>query len=531
MSPSITLDGLSYQTPDGRLLFENLSFAIGPGRTGLVGRNGVGKTTLLRLILDERAPMSGAIAVNGRIGVLRQTLVPDEVESVAARMGLDEALARLARIERGDGSENDLSEADWLLESRIAEALARVGMVGLDLSRSVASLSGGELTRVSLAGLLAQEADVLLLDEPTNNLDVATRGVVREIVRGWKGLVLAVSHDRALLREMDRIVELTTLGAEHYGGNYDVYAARKALDEQAAARDLAVAQRNAATVERDIQTARETKAKRDASGRRNAARGGTPRIVLGAMEDRAEGSSGRGNRLAEKKRDAAAEELARAGARVERLKVLRFDMPMSQLAAGKTVLVFDDVSFGWPGAAASILSETSLRLVGPERVAVTGANGSGKTTLLRLAAGELVPDRGTIARGVPAVLLDQQTALLHDEETLVEAFLRLNPKAAANTARAALARFLFRNIAADKRVANLSGGERLRAAMACTLMAATPPQLLILDEPTNHLDLDSLGAVEAALAGYDGALLVVSHDVDFLDAIGITRTIELQGGG
>ena len=166
-------------------------------------------------------------------------------------------------------------------------------------------------------------------------------------------------------------------------------------------------------------------------------------------------------------------------------------------------------------------------MTGPERVAVTGPNGAGKTTLIRLAVGELAPASGRVSLGVRAAVLDQKTAMLRDDETLVAAFRRLNPTAGDNAARAALARFLFRNVAGDKPVGSLSGGERLRAALACVLCADAPPQLLILDEPSNHLDLDSLAAIEAALRGYDGAILVVSHDRDFLEAIGVVREILL----
>ena len=190
------------------------------------------------------------------------------------------------------------------------------------------------------------------------------------------------------------------------------------------------------------------------------------------------------------------------------------------------MLVFDEVGFAYPGAP-PILAGLSFRLTGPERLAVTGANGTGKSTLIKLAIGDLTPSRGHIELGARSALLDQQTAMLRPEETLIEAFQRLNPGASANAAYAALARFLFRNTAAEKMVASLSGGERLRAALACVLMSEQPPQLLILDEPTNHLDLDSITAIEAALRGYDGAMLLVSHDRDFLDAIGVEREIQL----
>jgi ATPase subunit of ABC transporter with duplicated ATPase domains len=526
MSSFITLDGLTYRTPDGRILFDNLTLSFGAERAGLVGRNGVGKSTLIRLMLGEIAPASGSVTARGRVGVLRQAVAPPPGARVADVLGLAEPLARLARIEAGEGSEIDFAEADWMLEARLAEALVQVGLAGLHPERPAASLSGGEATRVALAGLIAAKPDLILLDEPTNNLDATARELVAEVLTGWRGGAIVVSHDRGLLREMDRMVELSSLGAKVYGGNYDLYAVRKAEEESAAARDLVEAERAVSRVERETQAAREKKARRDAAGRKFAASGGTPRIVLGAMAERAENSGGRAKLLAERQRGEAAAELADAEARVERLRRLDFDLPPSGLAAGKSVLAFEDVGFGYPGDR-PLLKGLSFRMTGPERVAVTGPNGSGKSSLIRLATSELEPGSGRVARGVMAALLDQKTALLGEGETLVEAFRRLNSDANDNAAYAALARFLFRNTAAQKRVSELSGGERLRAALACVLMAAQPPQLLILDEPSNHLDLDSIAAVEAALRGYDGALLVVSHDRDFLDAVGIDREIVL----
>jgi ATPase subunit of ABC transporter with duplicated ATPase domains len=523
----ITLDSLSFRTPDGRSLFENLTLAFGAERTGLVGRNGVGKTTLIRLILGELAPSAGAVSVRGRVGVLRQALSPPPGASVADLLGAADALARLARIEAGEGSEDDLAEADWLAPSRLEAALSDVGLTGLDLDRPAESLSGGEATRAALAGLLASEADFLLLDEPTNNVDAEARELVAQVLARWKGGALVVSHDRTLLREMDRIVDLTSLGAKAYGGNYELYAERKAQEEEAAIRSLAEAERAMARVSREAQAAREKKARRDAAGRRFAAKGSEPKILLGAMAERAENSGAREGRLADRLQADAAADLAEAQDKVERLRRFSFDLPPSRLAAGKGVLAFEDVTFAHPGGP-PILSGVSFRMAGPERVAVVGPNGSGKTTLIRLAAGELEPSAGAITRGVTAALLDQQTALFRPDETLVEAFRRLNPEASENAARAALARFLFRNVAGEKLVSSLSGGERLRAALACALMSERPPQLLVLDEPTNHLDLDSIEAVEVALRGYDGALLVVSHDRDFLEAVGVERDIVLD---
>src|SRR5512146_1454572 len=262
MSSFATLDGVSYKTPDGRSLFENLTLSLGAERTGLVGRNGVGKTSLLRLIAGELPPAAGAVAVRGRTGLLRQALAPPAGATVAKAVGLAEPVGRLSRIAAGEGTPDDLAHADWGLETRLQSALAALGLAGLDLLRPAASLSGGQLTRAALAGLMAGAPDLLLLDEPTNNLDAEGRTLVAETLGRWRGGALVVSHDRALLRRMDRIVELSGLGARVYGGGYDLYAERKAGEEAAAARALADARATVVRVAREVQTAAERKARR-----------------------------------------------------------------------------------------------------------------------------------------------------------------------------------------------------------------------------------------------------------------------------
>lgn len=527
MPAFVTLDAVSFRTPDGRTLFENLTLAFGAERTGLVGRNGVGKTSLLRLVGGEAAPAEGSVSRAGSLGVLRQMLEPPSGASIAEVMGLDAPLARLRRIADGEAEPEDLDAADWTLETRLAEALADVGLAGLDPFRPAATLSGGQRTRAAIAALIARSPDLILLDEPTNNLDAAGRELVAEVLGRWKGGALVVSHDRALLRRMDRIIELTSLGPKVYGGGYDLYAERKAAEDAAAARELADAQRAVARVARETQTAAERKQRRDGAGRRFAAKASEPKILLGAMAERAENSGARQHQLGERLKAEAQASLAEAEAKVERLRRLAFDLPPSGLAAARTVLTFDDASFAYPDAAL-VVAGLSFRVVGPERVALAGGNGAGKTTVIRLAAGELTPTAGAVRIGVRPALLDQQTAILRRDESLIEAWRRLNPGGTPNEAHAALARFLFRNREAEKRIADLSGGERLRAALACVVAGRTPPQLLILDEPTNHLDLASIGAVESALRGYDGALLVASHDRDFLAAVGVSREISLS---
>ena len=519
-----TLDRVSADTPDGVRLFDNLSLAFGRERTGLIGRNGVGKSTLLRLIAGSQSPAEGVVARIGTIAALDQRHEPEAHERVAHTLGVGDGVAVLDQVLAGQGTPDDLAEADWTLTERIDDALAQVGLAGLSLDRLSSSLSGGELTRLRLARLLIAAPDLLLLDEPTNHLDGDARQIVAEVLRRWKGGAVVVSHDRDLLRRMDRIVELSSLGAAVYGGNYDLYADRKATEQAAADRALASAERDVDRVARESQKAVERKARRDKAGRTFAAKGSEPRILLGAMAERAELSSAREGQLAERRAEEAEVALIEAQDRVERVRTLSIAMPPMGLASGRTVLAMAGAVWDTPDGR-RVVGPIDLMLTGPRRVAVVGPNGAGKTTLLRLAVGLLAPTSGAVDRPVKAALLDQETSLLHGGETLVEAFRRLNPEATSNAARAALARFMFRNTAGDKKVETLSGGERLRAGLACVIGGERPAQLLVLDEPTNHLDLAAITAVEAALRAYDGALLMVSHDPAFLDAIGIEDRI------
>ena len=457
--------------------------------------------------------------------MLRQSVRADHNLNVAEALGIRAALDQLERLEHGTGTLDDSAEADWTLPGRVEAVLKSCGLPPLNMDRATATMSGGQRTRLALAALILQAPDILLLDEPTNNLDADGRLAVVELLHRWRGAAIVVSHDRALLREMDAIVELTSLGATTYGGNWDHYAERKALELASAEHGLATAQRRVAAVDRKIQAQAERKARKDGAGARKAAKGDIPRILLGGMKENAENSSGEGARLANRQREDAAEQANAARAKVEILTPLTVRLTPSGLPAGRTVLLAAGLT-GGPGGTPLIV-DFNLSMTGPERVAVVGPNGSGKTTLLRLLTGDLQPISGRAQIHVPHALLDQTVSLLDPTVSIRDNFRRLNPDADDNTGRAALARFMFRADTALQVVGTLSGGEMLRAGLACTIGGNNPPQLLILDEPTNHLDIQAIEELDAGLRGYDGALLVVSHDADFLSAIGVQRTVSL----
>ena len=525
MSFLVDIKNISWSTPDGTPVLAGLTLTFGHERTGLVGRNGSGKSTLLGLISGDLTPLAGAAHRTGTMGVLRQRLGLPSQGSVADALGAADGLAVLARIEQGAGNEDDFNRADWTLPERAASALAAMGLQGLDPARPLSTLSGGQATRAALAALVLNAPDLILLDEPTNNLDAGGRAAVADLLDGWKSGAIVASHDRALLERVDRIVELSGLGARVYGGGWSLYAERRREERDAAMSRLEIARREGRRVDEEAQEARERQARRDRNGRLKRARGDAPRILVDARKQRAEQSAGRGSNLAARKRGEAAAAMADAARKVELAEPLRIRMPEAAAPENRRVLAIEGVGWRAPGGA-WILRGLSMNLSGTDRVAVMGANGTGKSTLLGLAAGTLAPSEGHVHRHGAVAMLDQQVALLRPDQSVLENCRRLNPALSDNEAHAVLARFLFRNDAALKPAGSLSGGERLRAGLACVL-AGIAPALLILDEPTNHLDIESIEMVEAALADYGGALLLVSHDEAFLAAVGVDREIRL----
>ena len=521
MSNVLTFSNLSAATPDGRPLFHGLTLAVGAERVGVVGRNGSGKSTLLRIAAGEAVPLSGAVHRAGTVSLLVQHWRDEE--TIAEALGVAAALAVLARIEAGDGLADDFGAADWDLPATAEAALAKVGLNGIDFLRRMESLSGGERTRIGIARLAIECPDLLLLDEPTNNLDREGRAAIERLLAGWRGGVLVASHDRTLLEGMDRIVELNPVGIRITGGGWSAYqAARDAeRDRLEVARDRADAALR--STRQAAQSAREAKERRDRAGRSFAAKGSEPKILLGARAERAENSGGNARLLAEKQIAQATRAREAARACIEVLAPLTIDLPATGLPSQAELLVMEEARFARGDRG---LGPWTLAIRGPERVAITGANGAGKSTLLRLAIGDLEPCGGTVRfRRHRLAMLDQHIDLLDPSDTIAGNLARLHPSLDLEAVHAACARFGFRDRDAQRPVGELSGGERLRAGLAALLSGPEPPWLLMLDEPTNHLDAESIDVLERALQRFDGALLVVSHDVRFLNTVGIQRTM------
>ena len=520
--PAFVLTHLGFAWPDGDVVFDDLDLTFPDGLTGLVGRNGEGKTTLLRILTGDLVPTSGQVVRPAVIGYLPQQLTLDVRRPVAELLGVADRLAALRRTEAGEATPDDLDRLDghWDLPERITATLDDLGLADVDLDARVGVLSGGQVVLTALAGLFLARPDALILDEPTNNLDRQARELLITAIRRSSGPVIVVSHDRELLDLVDQVVELRAGTARLHGGNLSSFQTALAVEQEAATRSVRAAKQDLRRQQRELAEARVRLDRRQRYARSQA--DNVPKIVAGAMKRAAQVSAGklRGGHEADV---AEADRALRAAEdQVRDDDVITVDLTATTVPAGRDVLVMDEV----------VLRNgrtVSVHLRGPERVAVTGANGSGKTTLIDTATGVLAPRSGTVRALVPVRVLPQRLDLLPDDETVLAAVARYAPTADDNTLRARLAGFLLGADSVRRPVGTLSGGERFRATLAALLLAEPPPQLLVLDEPTNSLDLDSVGQLVAALRQYRGALLVASHDEPFLAEIGIARRLELSG--
>lgn len=515
MSTSLRISDLSFTWPDGDPVFEDFDAVFASGTTGLVGSNGAGKSTLLKLIAGELAPQRGSITAPGPLGYLPQDVTQRPGRRVDEILGLRSLRKSLHRIENGLGTPSDFTVvgSEWDAEERAVALLDKLGLSHIvaspnDLDRVVGTLSGGESMLLALTAELLAGPDVLLLDEPTNNLDLLARERLHQAIRAFQGVLIVVSHDLELLDVVDATAELRAerggpTRLRMFGGNHRHYRAVVDAEQEAARAALHDAKNDVRKQQRELIDARTKLDRRLRYGNRMQEDKRVPKIVAGLRKRSAQEAAGklRNNHL--EKVDDAQAALAAAEDRVRDEREIRVDLPSTTVHAGQVVIETPD-----------------LAVVGPERIALVGPNGSGKTTLLHSvdAAGPAVPWQ----------YLPQRLTVFDEDRTVAQNVAAVAGRSSNEQIRAQLARFLFRGSDADAVVSTLSGGERLRAALARILLADPAPKLLMLDEPTNNLDLVSKRHLTEALAGFEGAVIVASHDLPFLRDLQPTRWMELD---
>ncbi len=529
-TPLLALERVAFALPDGRPLFTDLDLQLDARRTGLVGRNGVGKSVLARILAGELAPTGGQCLRAGSVHYLPQQIVPPRGATVATVAGVQPALDALARIEAGsvDVADFDLVAERWDLRERVRSGLIECGLGHLRAEMPAAMLSGGELTRLALLGAWLGEADYLVLDEPSNHLDRDHRSALLQQLGQWPRGLLVVSHDRELLESMERILELTPGGLHDYAGGYSLYAQERARQHEQAERELARLKLERRRGEAEMREQRERQQRRQSRDARQARDANQAKILLGNQKQWSQASAGK---LQHRHADLSArlaDDVREAARRVEPESAVALFAPLPPSAAQRRAARLEQLVLPFGAAAAHALD---LDIGGRQRIGLVGANGSGKSTLLKVLAGSLAPASGRCEVNVPAAYLGQQLETLAADASPLQSLSDANPSATHAELRTRLALLGLSADAALTPNHRLSGGQRLKAALACAVYRTQPAELLLLDEPTNHLDLASVEALEAMLLRYPGALVVVSHDEAFLHRLTLDARLEARAQG
>ena len=576
MSRHITLDHISYAHPSQPPLFADLSAVFSAPLTGLIGDNGCGKTTLMRLILGDLTPDSGSLAVPEQMAYLPQDLGLGREQTLAELCGIAETLQALQAVESGEYSPElyEVIGDNWDVEERTLATLATYGFTPATLvnrdnpeairalfTRDMRSFSGGEAVIAALASLMVSDPEFILLDEPTNNLDSVAKAQLFTALEALPCPALIISHDRDLLERMHVIAELHAdrQGLAHlrlFEGNYSTY--RQALDteQQAAQRRVSEAKNEVRSAHREWVQAQEIISKNMS----RVWKDDQPDTILALAKDASRQAAAKLRVLRVGKQEQAQEAYQNAQDQVRIQEKIYAELSQQPLPAGRKVLELsrvdssqvsretftvqqpakvDSLHFSPTEANSESQQGTPaerpehLILSGPEHLHITGANGSGKTTLLEAIAHAGDADYRSPVQ--PAYRVDYciegayipQRIALDPELTLLQSVQRANPGVSEQHLRDQLARLLFRRESVHHKTGELSGGERFRAAVAQVLLADPVPQLLMLDEPTNNLDISSVDWLVQALEAYTGALIVVSHDEDFCRRIRIDRTLAL----
>ena len=533
--PALIAHQLAFQLDTGEWLFNNLNISLNDKLTGLVGRNGVGKSVLLSLLLGKASPTKGDVSCKGQVGHHSQqpsTLLTG-TQTVADFLGVSNKLDAIKAVEQGQCDDHffDIIAEDWEAATRTQQLLAELGLPASP-ETLCRDLSGGQLALLQLHQLFQSHADILLLDEPSNHLDARGRQWLIGQLKQFNGKVLVVSHDRALLRHVEGIYHLTSLGMQYYQGNYDSFYSQHSLKENALDRQITQLKSERKKIERQQQASKEKAQQRQAQGVRLRKSGSQPKILLDAMKNKAEQSQSAAaiNQQNQLRRNQ--QKLSELQQQQEAIKPRHLHLAEFGQHKKNTVLRLEGYKLPY-GSREPI----DLLLMQSERCYLTGSNGSGKSTLLKVIHQQAIKPASSNASSplsstrmsthVMTEYLDQHFSLLNVDSTMLDCLMEYCAGLSESDARTLLAGIGFRRSSVYRQVAHLSGGEKMK--LAILMVSHLPEQpLLLLDEPDNHLDIDAKLQLEKALNQYRGAFILVSHDRDFAEAIQFDRQLSLS---
>ncbi|MFV0330571.1 MAG: ABC-F family ATP-binding cassette domain-containing protein [Dysgonomonas sp.] len=531
---SIIIKQITYIHPDRESLFQNISFSLAKGqKVALIGNNGTGKSTLLRIIAGNLQAASGEIIYQEHPYYIPQHFGQYDKMTVAEALHIDKKIVALNDILKGNASAENFSllNDEWDIEDRATAALSKWNLDHITLFQRMDSLSGGEKTKVFLSGIYIHNPSVILFDEPSNHLDKESRKQLYELMQNSNATIIVVSHDRTLLNLLDLTYELSADKVEVYGGNYEFYKQQKeekmyALQAQFEEKQKEL--RKARNIAREVA---EKKQRRDVRGKKKAIKEGIPRIMMNTIRNKAETSTAKLNDMHTNKMDGIVADIKQIKQQLPDKKDLKMDFEDMSLHSGKILITAKGVNFGYSD---KVLWQEALefQIRSGDRLVISGQNGAGKTTLLKLILGQLEPTKGTISRAHFRYLyIDQDYSLIDNGLTVFDQVQQFNSrKLTDDELRVILHRFLFTYEMWNKTCDKLSGGEKMRLIFCCMQIDDNAPDMFILDEPANNLDIQSLEIVTNSIRDYKGTLLIISHDAYFIKEVEVDKEIILAGG-
>ena len=422
----------------------------------------------------------------------------------------------------------NLLNDDWTIEHRCKDALQYWHLTDLDLSQKMEALSGGQKTKVFLAGISIHQPELILLDEPSNHLDIVSRQLLYDFIQSTKSTLIVVSHDRKLLNLLDTVCELSKHGIKVYGGNYDFYKEQKQIENNALSQDIQSKEKALRKAKEKERETIERQQKLDSRGKGKQEKAGVAKIMMNTLKNNAENSTSKLKSVHAEKIGGISQDLQELRSSLPDIDKMKFGFDNSALHKGKILVTATNINFTY-NTQPLWKDNLNFQITSGEQIALKGQNGSGKTTLIKLILGNIEPQTGIIYRADnKAVYIDQDYSLLDNKLKVYEQAQRFNVSALQeHEIKIRLNRFLFTKDDWDKSCSALSGGERMRLLLCCLTINSKSPDIIIFDEPTNNLDIQNVEILTTAINEYQGTLIVVSHDETFLEQINIERTIEL----